>query len=257
MMRIHAILTILTLLVFQSIFFVSSAQTLRIAVAANAQGVIKKLQADFKKRTGFESEVIIGASGKLTTQIINGAPYDIFLSADTEFPDKLYAEGFGLAKPKIYALGSLIVCGFRNENMANWQALMASEKVKKIAIANPKTAPYGKAATESLKFYKLEAKTIGKLVFGESISQINTYLQTEVVDIGFTTEAFLYDHVDKSKLRWSRVDEKSYTRIEQSVILLTHAKKSGMTVAQRFYNYLSSSPARKIIGASGYHLPKK
>lgn len=256
MKRNYVIFTALTLVFFQSICLVSTAQTLRIAVAANAQGVIKKLQSDFKKRTGIESQVIIGASGKLTTQIINGAPYDIFLSADSEFPDKLYNEGFGLEKPKIYALGSLIVCGLRDGNTANWQSLVENDKVRKIAVANPKTAPYGKAALESLKYYKLDEKIKGKLVYGESISQINTYLQTGVVDVGFTTESFLYDNVDKSKLRWSRIDERSYTRIEQGAILLTHSKKSSNATAYRFYKYLFSAPARKIIAANGYHLPK-
>jgi len=234
----------------------SAAQKLRIAVAANAQGVIKKLQADFKKRTGIETEAIIGASGKLTAQIMNGAPFEVFLSADAAFPEKLFKEGFGLAKPKIYALGSLIICGSAKGDFKNWPAMLKSEDVKKIAIANPKTAPYGRAASESLQFYKLDAKVKNKLVFGESISQINTYLQTGVVNIGFTTESFLYENVDKSELKWARVDESSYSKIEQAVILLSQAKKSGNSNAQKFYDYLSSAAAKRIISGNGYHLPK-
>ncbi|MCZ4225113.1 molybdate ABC transporter substrate-binding protein [Pedobacter rhodius] len=244
------------LLIFLAINFPLSAQKLRIAVAANAQGVIKDLQADFRKRTGIETEAIIGASGKLTAQIMNGAPYAVFLSADTEFPDKLYAEGFGLQKPKIYALGSLIICGFAQGDIKNWQALLSSEQVRKIAIANPKTAPYGRAAEESLKFYKLDGKVESKLVFGESIAQVNTYLQTGVVNVGFTTESFLYENSHKSGLKWARIDEKSYGKIEQAVILLSYAKKSGIDQAQKFYDYLSSVPAKKIIANNGYHLPK-
>lgn len=132
-----------------------SAQPLRIAVAANAQGLIKKLQADFKKRTGLETEAIIGASGKLTTQIKNGAPFDVFLSADTELPEQLYTAGFGIKKPVVYALGSLIVFGSNKLDLNNWQSILNTDQVKKIAIANPKTAPYGRAAIEALTFYKL------------------------------------------------------------------------------------------------------
>ena len=244
------------LLILLTVNFNLSAQKLRIAVAANAQGLIKKLQADFKKRTGIETEVIIGASGKLTAQIMNGAPYEVFLSADTEFPDRLFNDGFALAKPKIYALGSLIVCGSATTNFKNWQALLSSEQVKKIAVANPKTAPYGKAAEESLKFYKLDKKLKSKLVYGESIAQVNTYIQTGVVDMAFTTESFLYEKSDKIKLKWARVEEKSYEKIEQAVILLSYAKKSGNGDAKKFYDYLSSSSARKIIASNGYHLPK-
>lgn len=231
------------------------AQPLRIAVAANAQGLIKKLQADFKKRTGLETEAIIGASGKLSTQIKNGAPYDLFLSADTNFPEQLYAEGFGIQKPVIYAMGSLIICGSNKLDLNNWQDLLQSNQIPKIAIANSKTAPYGKAAEESLSYYKLYDKVKGKLVQGESISQVNTYLQTGAVTIGFTTEAFLYESNNKAPLKWARIDQKSYKPIAQGVILLTHAKKGKLTEAKKFFNYLSSASARKIISSSGYHLP--
>ena len=247
---------LILLLIFAGFFDQAHAQTLRIAVAANAQGVIKKLQADFKKRTGISTEAIIGASGKLTTQIMNGAPYDLFLSADTDFPDQLYAGGYGLKRPKIYALGSLIVCSTTADDVMNWQSLVAGMQVKKIAIANPKTAPYGRAATESLKYYHLDDQVASKLVQGESIAQVNAYLQTGVVGIGFTSEAFLYENKDKQKIRWARVDEKSYAKIEQAVILLPYAKKTGVDKATKFYDYLSSAPARKIIANSGYHLPK-
>jgi molybdate transport system substrate-binding protein len=231
------------------------AQTLRIAVAANAQAVIKKLQVDFKKQTGINTEVISGASGKLTTQIMNGAPYDVFLSADTEFPAKLFAAGYGIQKPKLYALGSLIICGNVQGDIKDWQKLVSMDVVKKMAIANPKTAPYGYAALQSLKFYNLENKIKHKLVFGESIAQVNTYLQTGVVGLGFTTESFLYENGFNAKLKWARVDQKSYKNIEQAVILLSHAKKSGINNALKFYEYLSSASARKIIKNNGYHLP--
>ncbi|TDQ11273.1 molybdate ABC transporter substrate-binding protein [Pedobacter metabolipauper] len=230
------------------------AQTLRIAVAANAQGVIKKLQADFKKRTGIETEAIIGASGKLTAQIMNGAPYDVFLSADTEFPEKLFAAGFGLKKPKIYALGSLIICGNIRGDISNWKKLIISDQAKKVAIANPKTAPYGKAAEEALRFYSLMDQVKSRLVYGESISQVNTYLQTGTVSIGFTTEAFLYENNNKS-LKWARIDKESYDEIAQGAILLAYAKKGKLTAASKFFDYLSTDAARKIISSSGYHVP--
>lgn len=231
------------------------AQPLRIAVAANAQGLIKKLQSDFKKRTGIQTEAIIGSSGKLSTQIRNGAPYDLFLSADTNFPDQLYADGFGIQKPTIYAMGSLIICGSNKLDINNWQNLLQTSQIPKIAIANPKTAPYGKAAEESLSFYKLYDKVKTKLIQGESISQVNTYLQTGAVTIGFTTEAFLYESNNKSQLKWARIDPKSYKPIAQGAILLTHAKKGNLASAKRFFDYLSSASARKIISSSGYHLP--
>jgi molybdate transport system substrate-binding protein len=230
------------------------AQPLRVAVAANAQGLMKRLQADFKKRTGIETEAITGASGKLSAQILNGAPYDLFLSADTKFPDQLYTAGFGLRKPFIYALGSLIVCGNNKVNVTNWQNALINNKIKKVAIANPKTAPYGKAAQEALSFYKLNTKIQSKLIWGESISQVNTYLRTGAVTIAFTTEAFLYEN-NQANWNWARIDSKSYNPISQAAILLRHAKQGKLTEAIRFFNYLSSAEAIKIISTSGYHPP--
>ncbi|MEO6915329.1 MAG: substrate-binding domain-containing protein, partial [Chitinophagaceae bacterium] len=102
----------------------AQARSLRIAVAANAQFVMRVLQADFKKRTGIETGAIIGSSGNLSTQIRNGAPFDMFLSADMEFPDKLFAEGFAITKPREYALGSLIVCSTGSLPIDNWRELV-------------------------------------------------------------------------------------------------------------------------------------
>ncbi len=250
-LRVSLVMLLLTVVNIES----GSAQVLRIAVAANAQGLIKKLQADFKKRTGIESEAIIGASGKLTAQMMNGAPFDVFLSADTEFPDQLFAAGMGLKKPMVYAMGSLIVCGNTAADIRKWRQLISGTQFKKVAIANPKTAPYGKAAEESLRYYQLLGGLRSRLVYGESISQVNTYLQTGVVTIGFTTEAFLYENIDKSHLKWARVEEKSYTPIAQAAILLSYAKKGKLREATAFFDYLGSAAARKIIGSSGYRLP--
>lgn len=246
---------ILVFLCSMGIHYQLSAQPLRIAVAANAQSVIKKLQTDFKKRTGIETQAIIGASGKLTAQIMNGAPYDVFLSADTEFPEKLYAAGFGLKKPKVYALGSLIICGKLSGDIKEWKNLLTAKQLKNIAIANPKTAPYGKAAEQVLRFYKLTDKVKPRLIYGESISQVNTYLQTGTVSVGFTTEAFLYENSNKSGLKWARIDQRSYGEIAQGAILLSFAKKGKLSEATKFFDYLSSPEAKKIIGSSGYHLP--
>jgi molybdate transport system substrate-binding protein len=233
------------------------AQPLRIAVAANAQGVIKKLQADFKMRTGIETQVIVGSSGKLTTQIMNGAPYDVFLSADFRFPQTLFAQGFGIRKPVVYALGSLILCANTPEDLNNWQVLLKGKRAKKIAIANPESAPYGKAAKQTLQHYKLLDNVYSNLVYGESVAQVNTYIQKGVVTFGFTTEAFLYEAKRNPNLKWVRIDQNSYEIISQGAILLTFARNGKLEQATKFFEYLTSVAARKIIGRSGYRLPKK
>ncbi|QNF34457.1 molybdate ABC transporter substrate-binding protein [Adhaeribacter swui] len=230
------------------------SQPLRVAVAANAQFVLKVLKTDFQKKTGIDLEIISGSSGKLTAQIKNGAPYDLFLSADMAMPQNLYQAGFGLSKPKSYALGSLIVCSSANLDLKNWPKLVNQAEITKIALANPKLAPYGQAAEAVLRQYKLWETLQAKLVFGESIAQVNTYLTTGAVKLGFTTEALIYESQNK-KLKWVRVDRKLYPPIQQGVILLKHAQKENYAKAQQFYRYLFSAEAQQLFRQYGYLTP--
>src|SRR4051812_39825014 len=101
-----------------------NAQKVTVAVAANLQPVIKALQKDFKSRTGVIIDVISGASGNLSTQIRNGAPYDVFMSADKEFPQSLYQDRIALEPPVVYAEGVLIICSIQNLNFTNWEKLL-------------------------------------------------------------------------------------------------------------------------------------
>ena len=246
-------------LLFYLLFIYASgwaqAPPLRLAVAANAQFVIKALQADFTKKTGIQTEAVTGSSGKLAAQIKNGAPYDLFLSADMEFPQNLYGEGFGITAPKEYASGSLIVCTISEPDTKNWPALLVQESTKKIALGNPALAPYGKAAEQALRHYSLYDKIKSKLVFGESISQVNTYITTGAVELGFTTESLVYEYPEKEKLHWTRIDSKVYEKIRQGFVVLRHAREGNYTKAMQFYKYLSSPGAKQILKRSGYQTP--
>src|ERR1700761_1221103 len=167
---------ILATLALVFIFSSSFAQNLKVAAAANLQGIIKVLGADFTKKTGIGVDPIIGPSGNLVAQVRNGAPFDVFLSADMTFPQTLFAEGFALEKPVVYAKGSLIICSTQNLGFDNWERLLLTPAVKKIAVANPKIAPYGLAAEESLGKKGIWSEIQSKIVYGESISQVNTYI---------------------------------------------------------------------------------
>jgi len=226
------------------------AQSLKVAAAANLQSVIKVLARDFKTKTGITIEPIVSSSGNITAQIRNGAPYDIFLSADVTFPATLFKEGFGSKAPVVYAQGSLILCSSQDVGFDNWERLLLTDRVKKIAIANPAIAPYGKAATEALKQKGISAEIQSKIVAGESISQVNTYITTGVADVGFTTQALVKDPANKTKLYWIEVDPKLYAPIEQAMILLKHA--NGNADAEKFYQYILSPAAKAIFKEYGY-----
>ncbi|GAA4325456.1 molybdate ABC transporter substrate-binding protein [Mucilaginibacter gynuensis] len=225
----------------------ASAQTVKVAAAANLQTVIIALQKDFKMRTGIDIEPVSGSSGKLVAQISNGAPYDVFLSADMDFPEKLYKDGSATDKPEVYALGSLIICSNKQLAFNNWQQLLQSKSVKKIAIANPAIAPYGKAAEEALTKAGILHKIKSKAVYGESISQVNTYITTGVVEVGFTTQSLVKE---TQPLYWKAIDTKMYAPIQQGIVLLTHAKDN--IQAQKFYQYILSPVAKRIFKQYGY-----
>lgn len=228
------------------------AQGLRVAAAANLQSVIKVLQTDFKQKTNIDIEPIIGSSGKLVAQIRNGAPFDIFLSADMSYPESLYKDGFSTKAPVVYAYGSLVICSTKNIGFENWERTLLTPRIKKIAIANPRIAPYGRAAKEVLQKKGIFDNVQSKMVYGESISQVNTYVTTGVVDAGFTTQALLKDKANKTVLYWKIIDPKDYLPIKQGVLILKRA--TGNTRAQKFYNYLFSSDAKKIFATYGYRI---
>lgn len=230
--------------------FSAPAQQVRVAVAANAQFVTAALAEKFKKKTGIAIELVSGSSGKLAAQIENGAPFDVFLSADMEFPARLFDKGFG-EKPRAYALGSLILCSRSKAfPLANWRNAVMSASVKKIAIANAAIAPYGKAAEEALTYYTLLDRLKPRLVYGESISQVNTYILTGAVSAGFTTEALVHEVAANDTLYWIRVPTASYAPIRQGALLVSKQNSA----AKRFYSYLFSDEARAAFKKYGYRV---
>jgi molybdate transport system substrate-binding protein len=228
------------------------SQNIKVAVAANLQAVIKALGQDFKQKTGITIGPIVGASGNLATQVRNGAPFDVFLSADMSFPETLFKEGFSTKPPVVYAQGSLIVCSSQDIGFENWERILLTARVKKIAIANPAIAPYGKAADEVLKQKGILDNVQSKIVTGESISQVNTYITTGVADVGFTTQALVKDPNNKTKLYWLVIDPKTYSPIEQGMVLLKHGDSNAD--AQKFYEYILSADAKAILKDYGYHV---
>jgi molybdate transport system substrate-binding protein len=230
----------------------SFAQSLQVAAAANLQSVIKVLADDFTKKTGITIEPIIGSSGNLTTQINVGATFDIFMSADMGFPKKLYDGGLTTGRPVVYASGSLIICSTQNLGFDNWERLLLTPAIKKIAIANPAIAPYGKAAQEALTSKGIFSEVQSKIVTGESISQVDTYITTGNVDVDFTTRALVKDLEGKQTLYWKAIDPKTYSPIQQGIVVLKRAANN--PDAQKFYIYILSADAKKIFKEYGYNV---
>jgi molybdate transport system substrate-binding protein len=232
-----------------------AADKLSVAVASHMQYVFDDIKTEFKKETGHEVEAVYNSSGKFVIQIMNGAPFDVFLSADMEYPEYLHAKGFATTKPKVYAYGSVVLWTMKNLDLSQWQTLLVSDRLKKIALTNPKTAPYGREAMRVLSYFKLEDKVQSRLVFGESISQTNQFIHSGVADIGFTAKSVVNSAEMKGQGKWIELPLASYQAIAQGAVMLKHGKETKATLAQQFYVFLYSPKVRAILERNGFILP--
>ena len=240
---------LLLFLLVQSLF----AQNITVAVAANVSYAIDTLKEEFlKNHPDIKVRVILGGSGKLVAQIRNGAPYGLFMSADMRYPQALFHEGKALTQPKIYAQGALAYFSIKDRDFSQGMALLLEKKISRIAIANPKTAPYGRASIAALKKAKIYNKIATKFVFGESISQTLSYAIV-AADIGIVAKSSLYSPTMKhyqEGSNWADVDSSLYRPINQGVVLLQYSKNSAAYRA--FYDFILSDQAKKIFKKFGY-----
>lgn len=232
------------------------ANTINIAVAANVSYAIEDLIKEFNKMNP-DTKVIVtlGSSGKLTAQIKNGAPYDIFMSANMKYPDALFEDKIAITKPIVYAQGSLAILSSKPQDYKKGIALITNENISRIAIANPKTAPYGKATIEALKNANIYENVQNKFVYGESISQTVTYSVT-AADLGFIAKSSLYSpkmKMYKEGINWVDVDTKLYTPINQGIVILNNTQNKDE--AKAFYEFILSVKAKEIFKEFGYLVP--
>lgn len=240
------------------LFFFSSvfASQINVAAAANLSYVLPEIKREFLQiRPKADLCFTIGGSGKLAIQIERGAGYDIFLSANTEYVERLSKEGKTLQKPQIYALGALVMLSRKKRDFSQGLKLLAHSDISRVAIANPKTAPYGKASIEALQNSGLYAIVKPKIVYAESISQTLVYT-TKAADIGLVAKSALYApslRRFKEGENWAEIDAKLYTPISQGAALLRHAEHN--EDAQAFYEFLFGDRVKRIFKKYGYRLP--
>jgi molybdate transport system substrate-binding protein len=226
------------------------SEKLMIATAANMQYPMKDLVKAFTENTGIECETVISSSGILTTQIREGAPFDIFVSADMKYPSELFKDGYTLSTPEIYAYGKLILWTL-DKRLDPSLELLTSDSIRHIALANPKTAPYGMAAMEVLERTGIYEKVQNKLVYGESISQTSQFVVSGAAEIGFTAISVVLSAKLEDRGKWIEIDEKYYVPIAQGVVVLKNRKKS-IHQAKLFHDFLFSEKGKEILDKFGY-----
>ena len=230
----------------------ADARDIRVAVSANLAYVITPLIQSFE-RTHSDIHVvpILGSTGKLTTQIMHGAPYALLLSADMDYAKKLYQAGFSSQAPKVYAKGALVYLSAKPRDFSKIYTLLSASSIRKIAVANPKTAPYGVAAKEALEKAGIYQKVFSKFVYGESISQTLSYA-LKAADIGLVAKSSIYAPSLKGHIYYADVNASLYRPISQGMVLLN--KSPSLKDAQLFYDYLQSQDAKRIFRFYGYQV---
>ncbi len=235
----------------------AQSNLITVAVAANVQFAMNELKQEFKKETGINAVVIIGSSGQLTAQIKQGAPYDVFISADMKYPLNLFKDKFAVDSPKVYASGILVIWtikkGIKLED--NLRELLGND-IQKIVAANPKTAPYGEATIEALKYFGIFNDVKDKLVFGESIAPTNQFIISGAADIGFTAKSVVMSPSMRGKGIWKEVGLKAYKPIKQGCVILKYGFMHHKKEAEKFYKFLFSEKAKKILLKYGYQVPE-
>jgi len=229
------------------------AGEVQVAVAANFAGPLARIGEGFTAATGHVLKISAGATGKFYTQIISGAPFEVLIAADDETPKKLAAEGHAVAGTNFtYAIGKLVLWSAQPGFVDDQGAVLASDKVKHVAIANPKVAPYGAAAMEVIKARGLSDAVTPKLVTAESIAQAYQFVATGNAELGFVALSQVAVPGRPTPGSYWAVPANLYGEIRQDAVLL----KAGADnpAAKALLDYLKSDAAKKLIREFGYGL---
>jgi molybdate transport system substrate-binding protein len=227
----------------------AASATVSVAVAANFSGVAEELARAFKAKTGDELKLSSGASGGLYAQITQGAPFEVFLSADNKRPEKAVEDGLGVEGTVFtYAVGKLVLYSADADLVAGEEALTAGN-FQKLAIADPEAAPYGSAAVETLKALERYDAVVPKLVTGENISQTLQFIESGNAELGFVALSQVIGKTGGSQ--WL-VPADLYTPIRQDAVLLKTGEQNPAALA--FLDYLKSDDAAAIIEKAGYEV---
>ena len=229
------------------------AQTIRVAAAGNLRYILDDIKSRYAiKNPRVKIDVILGASGTLTQQIINGAGYDFFMAADRSFPDKLKEQGVASGDVKTYAFGKLVLWS-NMLDISKGLDILLDKSVTKIAIAKPAVAPYGERAIQCLKFYGLYDKVKDKIVYADNIAQAAQYVSTGNAEVGFVAYALLMGPELKDKGTYFMPYTKSYKPVEQACVLIKGWERN--PEAAKFMKFVLSLECKPIFEKYGFIVP--
>ena len=231
------------------------AQVATIAVAANMKDAFAEIAAEFKSTGKPEMRVVYGSSGNFAAQIMNGAPFSLFIAADEQFPLELFKNGKTVDDGSVYAIGKLVIITKTSSGIylsdSKSDIAKAISKANKVAIAKPEIAPYGRAAVQYLKAEGLWDLAKDKLVYADNIGSATTYVASGAADLGFTAFSLAKSPELLRQTSYVAVDTKMYEPIKQRMVLIKGAPQE----AQDLYHFMQGPKAKAILQKYGYSTP--
>jgi molybdate transport system substrate-binding protein len=233
-----------------------AAREITVAAASDLRFAFQDIATRFQKDTGNSVKLIFGSSGNFFAQIQNGAPFDLFFSADIEYPRKL--EAAGLAEPDTlypYATGKIVlwVANQSKLDLTRGLQILLDPGIKKVAIANPQHAPYGRAAVAALEREKVYEQVAGKFVLGENISQTASFVVSGSADAGIVALSLALASSMKEKGRYVEIPADEYPPIEQAAVVLKSSQKK--QIARQFIAFLQTPRILELLRSYGFSAP--
>lgn len=231
----------------------SAAQSITVAAAADLQSAMQDVAAQFQKETGKEVKVIYGSSGNFFQQLQNGAPFDMFFSANLDYPKKLQAAGLVEEGSYYeYAKGKIVLWVAKDSilDLKSGLQLLLSPAVKKIAVANPQHAPYGQAAVAAMQKEGVYEQVKDKLVLGENISQTASFVMSGSADVGIVALSLALSPNMKDKGHYIDIPAGDYPAIEQACVILSSSKNK--ETARQFLSFLKTASVAETLRSYGF-----
>jgi molybdate transport system substrate-binding protein len=235
-----------------------AAQEITVAAAADLQFAMQEVGARFQQESGKTVKLIYGSSGNFAQQLQNGAPFDMFFSANLDYPRQL--EGAGLTEPGTfyqYAIGKIVVWvpNASKLDVSSGLKALLDPSIKKIAIANPEHAPYGKAAVAAMQKENIYEQVKDKFVLGENISQTASFVASGSADVGVVALSLALSPNMKDKGRYAEVPTGDYPAIEQACVIMRSSKNKD--VAEQFLKFVQSLPIKDLLQKYGFAIPRQ
>lgn len=231
----------------------AAGEKLLIAAAADLRFALDEIAVQFRElHPNVQTEVVYGSSGKMTTQILNGAPYDLFFAADVAFPQKLQAAGFAATEPAVYALGRIVLWSRRMDAATLRLEDLADPRFRRIAIAQPAHAPYGQRAKEALIAAGVWEPIQSKLVFGENIAHTAQMVESEAADVGIIALSLAL-FPTMARHGYALIDDASHAPLTQGFVVTRHGQDN--EAAHAFARHMETPQAREVMERFGFVLP--